>query len=123
MRSLVFSKQESKVCHILAFVRIIATTWKLSLLNKLGRFAQGTGVIVGNGAIDFTPILDVLRDRNLTYVNMVCNYIPLKSDSCRGRLTVGGDTLEYLDDAISSAVILFESNLIFNSTISDASKG
>ena len=54
---------------------------------------------------------------------MVCDYRPLKSDPNRVRLTVGGDRLDYFDDAASPAVTLLETKLLLNSVISDSTKG
>ena len=100
-----------------------AATWKQSLSNELGRLAQGIGNLKGNDAMDFISIKEVPRDRKITYANMVCDYRPLKSDPYRVRLTVGGDRLQYDDDASSPAATLIETKLILNSTISDSAQG
>ena len=54
---------------------------------------------------------------------MICDYKPLKSDPHRVRLTVGGDKLEYLDDAAFPAASLLKTKLLLNNTISGAHNG
>ena len=53
---------------------------------------------------------------------MICDFRPLKDDPYRVRLTVGGDKLEYDNDAGSPAASFIETKLILNITISDAKK-
>ena len=50
---------------------------------------------------------------------MICDYIPLKADQHRVRLTEGGDKLDYLNGATSPTASLLETKLLLNSTISD----
>ena len=100
-----------------------ADIWSKSMSNELGRLAQGINDIPGNDAMEFISLSQVPRDRKVTYANMVCDYRPLKSDPHRVRLTVGGDKLEYYDDATSPAATLLETKFLLNSTISDAHKG
>ena len=100
-----------------------AKIWGTSLSNELGRLAQGIRNIKGNDVIDFISIKDVPSHKKVTYANMVCNYIPLKSDPNRVRLTVGGDKLDYFDDAASPVATLLKTKLLLNSLISDSTKG
>ena len=97
--------------------------WKKSLSNELGRLADGIGVVTGTNTIRFIPRDLVPKNAKVTYANMVCDYRPLKDDPFRVRLTVGGDKLEYDNDAGSPAASLIETKLILNSTISDAKDG
>ena len=55
--------------------------------------------------------------RTVTYANFVCDYLPLKSESYRVRRTVGGDRLEYPDDASSPLASLLDSKMLFISTV------
>ena len=48
----------------------------------------------------------------------MCDYLPLKSEPYRVRLTVGRDRLEYPNDTSSPVASLLEPKLLFNSTIS-----
>ena len=66
---------------------------------------------------------DIPDVRIVTYANFICDYRPLKSDKHRVRLTVGGEKLDYPDDAASPAAFLLETKLLPNSTLSDTSKG
>ena len=59
----------------------------------------------------------------MPYATYVVDYIPLKNEQYRVRITVGGDKLIYLDDAGSLAANLMETKLLVNSTISDAKHG
>ena len=54
---------------------------------------------------------------------MVCDYHPLKQEKYRVRLTVGGDKLEYTEDATSPAASLIKTKLLLISVISDSAKG
>ena len=100
----------------------MASTWKQSLSNELGRLAQGIRNIPGNDVIDFISFFDVPRHKKVTYANMVCDYRPLKSDPYRVRLTVGGDRLDYFEDTASPAATLLETKLLLNSVVSDIDK-
>ena len=62
-------------------------------------------------------------DRAVTYATYVLDYRPLKSDPYRARITVGGDKLQYLEDAGSPASNIIETKLLINSVISDTHKG
>ena len=54
---------------------------------------------------------------------MVCDIRERKDDKFRTRLTVGGDRLDYWDNAASPAASLLETKLMINSVISDAHRG
>lgn len=101
----------------------MSKTWGNSLSNELGRLVQGIRSIKGNDVIDFITKEEVPSHKKVTYANMVCDYRPLKSDPRRVRLTVGGNKLDYPDDAASPAATLLETKLLINITISNASIG
>ena len=62
--------------------------------------------------------------RKVTYVRFVCDHGPLKTDTWRLRLVVGGDKLlPYEVDASSPASNLVEIKVLIDSTISDVHKG
>ena len=77
----------------------------------------------GTDTIDFIHHSEVPEGKSVTYATFVCNYRPLKQESHRIRITVGGDRLPYDDDAGSPAANLLETKILLNSTISDADKG
>ena len=97
--------------------------WETALSNELGRLAQGINNIKGNDCIDFIRRADIPKLKKNTYTNIVCDHRPLKSEKYRVRLTVGGDKLEYLNNATSPAASFIETKLLLNSVISDSSKG
>ena len=101
-----------------------STIWCNSLGNELGRLAQGIGNrIVGTNTIDFIRRSDVPIGKKVTYTNFICNKRPLKEESMRVRITVGGDRLDYNYDAGSPAASILETKLTINSVISDANQG
>ena len=61
--------------------------------------------------------------RDVTYANYVLEYRPLKTQTHRVRITVGGDRLSYPDDASSPATNILETKVLLNSVISDSHKG
>ena len=54
---------------------------------------------------------------------MVCDYRPFKQEKIRGRLTVGGDRLQYTKYTASPAASLIKTELLLNSTISQSAYG
>jgi hypothetical protein len=76
-----------------------------------------------NDIIDFISQQEVPRDRDVTYATYVLDYRPLKSQTHRVRITVGGGRLSYPEDAGSPAANILETNFLINSVISDAKKG
>ena len=98
--------------------------WTKSLSNEWGRLAQGNQHgVTSTDTIDFIHKYEVPTGCRVTYATYVVDYRPLKSEQYRVRITVGGDRLEYLDDAGSPAANLMETKLLVNSTISDAKDG
>ena len=98
--------------------------WMQSLSNEWGRLAQSNDKgVIATDTIDFIHRHEVPDGRDVTYATFVLNYRPLKSETHRVRITVGGDRLSYAADAGSPAANLLETKLLVNSTISDASKG
>ena len=71
----------------------------------------------GNKNIFFIPRNQVPTGQNITYENPVCDYIPLKYNPYRVRLTIGGDNIPYPSDSGSPAVTLLEAKIIFNRVI------
>ena len=77
----------------------------------------------GTNTIQFIYRRDMPKDKQVTYASYVCDYRPLKEEPYRVRITIGGDRLDYNDDAGSPAVNLLETKILLNSIISDADKG
>ena len=58
----------------------------------------GTRIPTGTNTIKFIARNQVPKDRKVTYGNMVCEIRPQKAETCRVRLTVGGDQIDYLGE-------------------------
>ena len=98
--------------------------WVTSLSNEIGRLTQGNiHGVRWTDTMEFIFRHEVPDDRKVTYANFVCDYRPTKDDPYRIRLVVGGDKLEYDQDAGSPAASILETKLLINSIISDAKKG
>ena len=99
-------------------------TWTRSLSNEWGRLASGNIYgVKGTKTIRFIRKGQVPKDRDVTYATFVCSIKPLKQETHRVRITVGGDRLSCPDDTGSPAANLLETKLLVNSTISDAKYG
>ena len=101
-----------------------SATWSRSLSNEWGRLSRGNDHgVKETETIDFIYQHQVPSENKVTYASYVCDYRPLKEEPYRVRITVGGDKLDYNDDAGSPAANLLETKIIINSTISDAHRG
>ena len=81
--------------------------WHFVLSNVIGRLAQGNRHNVPfSNAIRFIKKSDIPPATNIKYANFVWDHRPLKSESWRTRLVVGGDKLPYFDDSGSPAANL-----------------
>ena len=104
--------------------------WTTYLSNELGRCAQGVGKhrplhqqVSGTNTIFFIPQSQVPFGEKVTYANFITDIRPLKDETHRVRMTVGGDRLDFEDDTSSPAVSLLDTKIMLNSVISDAHKG
>ena len=79
--------------------------------------------ITGSNTINFIQKTNIPRNKKVTYANLVYDFLPLKSDQYRVRLTVGGDRLQYDKETASRAENLLETKILVNSVISDAKRG
>ena len=77
----------------------------------------------GTDTIAFISKSEVPSNKKVTYASYACDYRPLKDEPYRVRITVGGDRLDYAQDAGSPAANLVETKMLLNSVISDADKG
>ena len=62
-------------------------------------------------------------NKSITYANLVYDLRPLKTETHRVRLMIGGDRLNYNYNTASSTTNLLKTKVLLNSTISDAHKG
>ena len=95
-----------------------STIWKRSLSNELRRLVRGVGCsrnsnerIKGTDTTFFIPHTKVLRTEKVTYTHFICDTRPLKSEKHRVKFTVGGDKLDYEEDARSPAASLLDTQL------------
>ena len=79
--------------------------------------------IQGENTIFFIPHSHVPADAKVIYANLICDVRPLKNETHRVRMNVGGDKLECDGNPSSPAVSLLNTKICFNSVISDAHKG
>ena len=88
--------------------------------NELGRLASGVGdrMKYGTETIFFIQKHQVPAVRKETYANIVCDYRPLKDDTYRLKLTVGGDRLIYPGYPSAPAASFLDLKTIFKSKIS-----
>ena len=63
------------------------------------------------------------KESILIYASFVYNYQPLKEESHRVRIIIGGDRLLHDDDVDAPLANLLETKLLINSTMSDSHKG
>lgn len=110
---------ESKVRH----------RWKCSFARELGRLTQGLestpGVeylpnIKGTNTMKFIPYENIpgSRRKDVTYGRIVVDFRPLKSDTNRTRLTVGGNNISYPGIVYTPTADITLIKMLLNSTIS-----
>ena len=92
-------------------------------LSNIGRFSQGIQDVKGKDTVDFIPISVVPTNEKVAYANIICDYRPLKTETNRARLTIGGDVLDYFEDTSFPVASLLKAKLLINSFISDSHQG
>ena len=98
--------------------------WKKTLSNEWGRLTQKNRYgMRSTDTIKFTHKHAVPKNQDVTYATYVLDYRPLKNESSRVRITVGGNRLACYDDTGSHAANLLEIKVLLNTTISDAERG
>ena len=98
--------------------------WQRSASNEFGRLAQGNNHgVKGTNTIQFISKQDLPPDQKITYATFVCDYKPFKAETHRVRMVVGGNRLDYHEDAGAPAASLLETKILLNSIISDAHRG
>ena len=95
-------------------------TWVNGFANEFGRLAQGigNGRVKGTNTIFFVNKSTVPKGYRPTYGRIVCDLRPLKEETERVRLTVGGNLIEYEDDLSTPTVDITTINVIINSVLS-----
>jgi hypothetical protein len=94
--------------------------WEDSMANEFGRLAQGNGTKMPTGTNTFFFIShkDVPANKTPTYCRVVCEEKPLKEETKRVRITVGGNKIDYPGDVATPTAELITVKCLFNSVIS-----
>jgi hypothetical protein len=92
--------------------------WTRGFGNECGRLFQGIRDITGTNTCFFIKLTNIPKDRNITYVKIVCDYKPHKKEKECVRLTVGGDRLDYSGDVATSTADITTFKILINITLS-----
>jgi hypothetical protein len=94
--------------------------WLQGCANEIGRLAQGldNSDIKGTETIHFIPYTAIPEGRRATYVNIVVDIRPQKSEPHRVRMTVGGNLIDYPYEVSTPTADMTTAKLVMNSTIS-----
>jgi hypothetical protein len=96
--------------------------WERSMANEFGRLAQGNGTSMptGTDTIFFISHRDVPANKTPTYAKIVCEEKPLKAETKRVRMTVGGNKIDYAGDVATPTAELITVKCLLNSVVSTA---
>ena len=74
-----------------------AKIWKKAFANDLGRLAQGVGTRMrsGTNTVFYVHPSKIPDGKKVTYAKLVADLRPLKEETHRVRVTIGGDKLTY----------------------------
>jgi hypothetical protein len=92
--------------------------WTRGFGNEYGRLFKGIRDIPRTDTCLFIKLTYIPKDRKITYVKIVCDYKPHKTEKERVRLTVGRDKLDYSGDVATSTADITTFKIIINSTLS-----
>ena len=94
--------------------------WETSFSNEIGPLAQGVGTRMktGNDNIFFILRIKVPIEINITYANIVCEYVPRNDDPYQIILTISSDKIPYPSVSCYPAATQLEAKLLFSSVIS-----
>jgi hypothetical protein len=98
--------------------RRLQPLWTRGFGNECGRLFQGIRYISGTDTCFFIKLTNILKDIKITYVKIVCDYKPHKTEKERVRLTVGGDKLDYSVHVATSTADITTFKILINSTLS-----
>ena len=102
----------------------VKKTWERSTSNEFGHLTKGNiHGVKGTNTMEFISKHDLPPHAKVTCASFVCDIRPLKTETHRVQLVVGGDRLAYDEDTGSPAASLLETKVLLNSVIGDAAKG
>jgi hypothetical protein len=105
-------------CHLVQYDSTFPV-WNKAAANEFVRLAQGVGGrIEGFNTIFFIPRQALPKGKIITYGRFVVDIRPIKSETHRVRLTVGGNLIQYPGDFSTLSAHLTTSKCLCNSTIS-----
>ena len=98
-------------------------TWTTAWGKEWGHLAQGdetknTAETDSLFVITHKEILNIPKDRTVTYAQMVVNYCPQKPDPNRVRITAGGNIIKYPGKITTGTADLTTSKIMWNSVLS-----
>jgi hypothetical protein len=74
--------------------------------NELGPLCQGIRDIQGINTCFFVELINIPKDRKITYGKLVCDYKPNKKEKERVTLTVGGDVVTSTADITNLKILI-----------------
>ena len=91
-----------------------------SLANEFGRLSQGVSKrIEGTNTMYFIPKEEVpFKTNKVTYPKIVCDVRPIKVETHRTRITVGGNLLDYSGTRTTPTATITTAKCLFNSVVS-----
>jgi hypothetical protein len=92
--------------------------WTRGFGNECGRLFQDIRDIPGTNTCLFIKLINIPKDRKITYGKIVCDCKPHIKEKERVRLTVGGDRLDYSGDVATSTADITTFKILINSTLS-----
>jgi hypothetical protein len=87
-------------------------------IPRNSRHSQGIQDIPGTDTCFFIKLINIPKDRKITYGKIVCDNKPLKKEKEWVRLTVGSDKLDYCGDVATSTSDITTFKILINSTLS-----
>jgi hypothetical protein len=97
-----------------------AHLWITSAANEIGRLAQGVlpNMATGTDTMFFIPVHHMPAGRTATYLRIVAELRPNKTETRRVRFTVGGDRIIYPGKVSTPTADLTTAKILFNSVVS-----
>jgi Reverse transcriptase (RNA-dependent DNA polymerase) len=94
--------------------------WQNSCSDEIGRLAQGRQptMPLGTDTMHFIARDQIPPGRSITYLPIVCDDRPQKTETRRVRFTVGGDRVDYPFDVSTKTAALTTVKILLNSVIS-----
>ena len=89
----------------------------------LGTIEYKKDFIQGKNTIYFIPKDKVPQCSKITYANLICDLHPLKLETHRVCMNIGGDQLTYEGDPSLPTIFLLNTKIMLNKVLLDVYKG